>query len=100
MLLDARHRLLALRLVSTGGLHWAPVHPREVFGVAMRERAAAVVIGHNHPSGDPTPSEDDRRVTERLRQVGELVGIELLDHVVVGEEGFYSFADQVVQRLP
>jgi DNA repair protein RadC len=92
--LDVRHRVVALRQISLGGLGSAPVHPREVFAPALRERAAALVVVHNHPSGDPSPSADDRRVTERLRQVGELCGIELLDHVVVGQERYFSFADE------
>lgn len=94
LLLDARHRVVALRTVSTGDLSTAPVHPREVFVPAIRERAAALVVAHNHPSGDPTPSAQDRAVTERLRQVGDLVGITLLDHVVVGASGYYSFAEE------
>jgi DNA repair protein RadC len=69
------------------------VHPREVFAAAVREGAAAVVVAHNHPSGDPTPSREDRAITERLRRAGELLGIELLDHVVVGDERAYSFAE-------
>ncbi|MEZ5965737.1 MAG: DNA repair protein RadC [Planctomycetota bacterium] len=94
LLLDARHRVLALRVVSVGGLVGAPVHPREVFGPAVREGAAAVVVAHNHPSGDPAPSEEDRAVTERLRLAGDLIGVRLLDHVVVGHDRFYSFADE------
>src|SRR5690606_24002881 len=100
LLLDTRHRALGLRLVSIGSLQTAPVHPREVFGPAIRERAAAIVIAHNHPSGDPQPSTDDRAVTERLRQVGELCGIELLDHVVVGHDRYWSFADEREHALP
>ena len=97
--LDVRHRVVAQRLVSLGGLGNAPVHPREVFAPALKERAAALVVAHNHPSGDPSPSGDDRLVTERLRQVGELVGIELLDHVVVGHERYFSFADEREHEL-
>ncbi len=97
--LDARHRVLGMAVVSTGGLSSAPVHPREVFGRAVRAGAAAVVLAHNHPSGDPQPSEDDRRVTERLRAAGELLGIELLDHVVVGDAHYYSFADGAFHPL-
>ena len=100
LLLDARHRVLGFRVVSTGSLQSAPVHPREVFVTAIREGAAALVIAHNHPSGDPTPSPEDRAVTERLREVGELVGIEVLDHVVVGEERFFSFADESFHAVP
>ncbi len=94
LLLDSRHRILSLRLVSTGSLEMAPVHPREVFSPAVREGAAAIVVAHNHPSGDPTPSTEDRAVTERLQRVGELIGIELLDHVVVGDDRCFSFAEE------
>lgn len=100
LLLDGRHRILGLRVVSTGSLDSAPVHPREVFAAAIREGAAAMVVAHNHPSGDPTPSVQDRLVTERLKQVGELVGIEVLDHVVVGRDRFYSFADESFHPVP
>ncbi len=94
LLLDARHRVVTLRLVSVGGLQSAPVHPREVFAPALTARAAAVVVAHNHPSGDARPSGDDRLVTERLRDVGALCGVELLDHVVVGADRYFSFADE------
>lgn len=100
LLLDGRHRIQGLRVVSTGSLQQAPVHPREVFGPAIREGAAAVVVAHNHPSGDPEPSPEDRSVTERLRMVGELVGIEVLDHVVVGEDRYFSFADESLHAIP
>lgn len=94
LLLDARHRLLSMHTVSTGSVDATPVHPREVFSPAIRDGAAAVVVAHNHPSGDPTPSAEDRAVTERLRSAGALVGIELLDHLVVGAERYYSFAEE------
>ena len=100
LLLDAKHRIISFRVVSTGHLRAAPVHPREVFVPAIREAAAAIVVAHNHPSGDPSPSAEDRRVTERLREVGELVGIELLDHVVVGTQRYYSFADERCHPVP
>jgi DNA repair protein RadC len=70
-----------------------------VFQPAIRQGAAAVVVGHNHPSGDPLPSQEDREVTERLRRVGILVGIDLLDHLVIGERSFYSFADGQVREM-
>jgi DNA repair protein RadC len=100
VLLDARHRVQGLQVVSTGGLVGTPVHPREVFGPALRDSAAALVVAHNHPSGDPTPSADDRRVTERLREVGQLVGIELLDHLVVGADSYFSFAEERILPIP
>lgn len=100
LLLDNRRRVLGLRVVSTGSLDMAPVHPREVFAPAIRDGASAVVVAHNHPSGDPQPSREDRMVTDRLRQAGELVGIELLDHVVVGESSYYSFAEEATFAIP
>ncbi|MBL8728760.1 MAG: DNA repair protein RadC [Planctomycetes bacterium] len=100
VLLDARHRVLAVHVVSTGSIDAAPVHPREVFSPAIRDGAAAVVVAHNHPSGDPAPSAEDRLVTDRLRDVGRLVGIELFDHLVVGAERYYSFADEAFFPFP
>ncbi len=93
LLLDSKHRLNREITVSRGTLAGAAVDPREVFSAALRERAAAVVCGHNHPSGDPAPSAEDRALTARLRESGRLVGVPLLDHVVVGRTGFFSFAE-------
>jgi DNA repair protein RadC len=70
------------------------VHPREVFASAVRESAAAVIFLHNHPSGDPTPSLEDRHLTERLAEAGRLLGIPVLDHVIIGDGRYVSFADQ------
>jgi DNA repair protein RadC len=100
LLLDARHRVLGLQMVSTGSVAAAPVHPREVFSPAIRAGAAALVVAHNHPSGDPSPSAEDRMVTDRLRQTGDLVGIEVLDHVVVGDDRFFSFAEGAMAPIP
>jgi DNA repair protein RadC len=83
-----------MHVVSTGSIDQTPVHPREVFSPAIRDGAVAVVVAHNHPSGEASPSAEDRLVTERLRDVGRLVGIDLLDHLVVGAERYYSFADE------
>jgi len=93
LLLDGRHRVMREVLVSQGTLTASLVHPREVFREAIREAAAALVLVHNHPSGDPTPSGEDRTVTERLRSAGELLGIRVLDHVVVAEHGYHSFSE-------
>ena len=79
--------------VSVGSLSAAIVHPREVFAPAIKERAAALIVLHNHPSGDPTPSAEDFEITRRLKEVGDLVGIRLLDHVIVGINKFYSFQE-------
>ena len=93
LLLDGRHRVLREVIVSQGTLTASLVHPREVFRVAVREAAAALVLVHNHPSGDPSPSPEDHRVTERLVAAGAIVGIRVLDHVVVAEKGYHSFSE-------
>ena len=91
LLLDGRHRLIAEDEVSVGTLTASLVHPREVFRGAVRAAAAAIVLVHNHPSGDPSPSAEDRSVTQRLAESGRLLGIEVLDHVVVARGGHFSF---------
>jgi DNA repair protein RadC len=93
LLLDGRHRLLREVVISQGTLTASLVHPREVFRPALREAAAAVVLVHNHPSGDPTPSTEDREITARLAEAGRLVGIPVLDHVVVAERGWASLSE-------
>ncbi len=92
--LDARHRVLALRRVAQGSATCVEVHPREVFGPAVREGGAAVIVAHNHPSGDPEPSSEDTALTARLVRAGELLGIPLLDHLVVGASSFVSLAER------
>lgn len=99
VMLDVRHRVLALHVVSIGSLSAAEVHPREVFALALRDGAAAVVVAHNHPSGDASPSAEDRLVTGRLREVGDLVGVQMLDHLVVGAERYYTFAEEAFRPL-
>jgi DNA repair protein RadC len=93
LLLDAKHRKLREVRIAEGSLTAALVHPREVFAPAVRESAAALVLVHNHPSGDPSPSPEDRQITRRLREAGELVGVRVLDHVIVGADAHYSFVD-------
>ena len=94
LLLDGKNRVQSEVRVSEGSLTAALVHPREVFAPAIRDAAAALILVHNHPSGDPTPSAEDRAITERLRQVGELVGIRVLDHVVIGRGRYASMAEE------
>ncbi len=91
--LDARHCVLALRTVSVGTLDASLVHPREVFRPAVALQAAAVVVAHNHPSGCPQPSGDDLELTRRLARCGRLLGIELLDHLVVGDGELVSIRE-------
>ncbi len=90
LLLNARHEVLGKETVSVGSLNASIVHPREVFKPAIVTSAAAVVLVHNHPSGDPEPSEEDVSITKRLVQVGELLGIGVLDHVIVASRGAVS----------
>lgn len=90
LLLDGKHRLIDVELVSVGTLTASLVHPREVFGPAVRAAAAAVAVAHNHPSGDPEPSQEDVEVTRRLLDVARLLGIPLVDHVVLGDRSWVS----------
>ena len=88
--LDGANRLIAKRVISIGTLTASLVHPREVFAEAITDRAASIIVAHNHPSGNLEPSLADKEVTERLRQAGEILGIEILDHLILGEGGFQS----------
>jgi DNA repair protein RadC len=98
--LNRRNRLLALHEVSSGTATSALLHPREVFRQALRHGAPAAIVAHNHPSGDPTPSAADRTVTRQLVEAGRVVGVELVDHVVMGRpeadpagKGWFSFGE-------
>ena len=94
LLLDARHAPMAAPLiVSTGTLNASLVHPREVFAPAIRAKAAAIIVGHNHPSGDVTPSMDDRELTVRLDAAGELMGVALLDHIIIAHGDIHGRID-------
>jgi len=92
-ILDSQHRLERDVLISRGILNGSLVHPREVFREAIAERAAALVLIHNHPSGDPTPSPDDREVTAQLVAAGRLLDIPVQDHIVIGRGRYLSFAE-------
>jgi len=94
LLLDSKNRLLREVQVSEGSLNASIVHPREVFTPVVRESAAAVLLVHNHPSGDPTPSREDLELTGRLREAGELMGVRVLDHVIIGSGCYVSLADR------
>jgi len=100
LLLDGRHRVVREETVSQGTLTASLVHPREVFRPALREAAAALILVHNHPSGDPAPSTEDREVTRRLVRAGELLGVRVLDHVIVAERGFCSLREEGSIELP
>jgi len=91
--LDAKNRAMGELRIATGGLAACPVAPSDVFRALVREAAAAVVFVHNHPSGEPTPSAEDIAVTDRLRIAGDILGVRVVDHVIVGHEGYFSFRD-------
>jgi len=90
VLLDSRNRVMGVAPVSVGSLDSSLAHPREVFQEAVSASAASVIFVHNHPSGDPQPSEDDIKLTKRLVEAGAIVGIEVLDHVIVADRAFAS----------
>jgi len=96
ILLDGRHRVAGETVVSQGTLTASLVHPREVFRPALRTGAAALILVHNHPSGDPSPSREDREITERLIQAGTLLGVAVIDHVIVADRGFCSLREEGV----
>jgi DNA repair protein RadC len=91
--LDAKHRPVAEILISVGGLTACGVTPADVFRLVLREPAVAVIFVHNHPSGEPAPSPEDVSVTERLQRAGALLGVQVLDHVILGHRGHFSFLD-------
>jgi len=93
LLLDSKHRVIREERVSEGSLTASIVHPREVFQAAISELAGAILAIHNHPSGDPTPSAEDFEITRRLKDAGDLLGIQLLDHVILGDGEFVSFRE-------
>jgi DNA repair protein RadC len=96
LLLDGKNRIIKRVQISEGSLNQSIVHPREVFNVAVRESAAAIILLHNHPTGDPAPSSEDLEVTRRLCEAGELMGIKVLDHIIIGDGAFYSFTERGV----
>ena len=93
VMLDTKHRVLRIKLVSMGGLDQTVVEPRDVFREAAIVSASAVVLFHNHPSGDPTPSRDDLDLTDRMIRAGEIIGIDVLDHLILSEQRYYSLVE-------
>lgn len=94
LLLDGKNRIIRRVQISEGSLNQSIVHPREVFSPAVKESAAAVILIHNHPTGDPAPSQEDISVTRRLKEAGEIMGIRVLDHIIIGEDEFMSFVEK------
>lgn len=93
--LDTRHRMINTHLITVGTLDASLVHPREVFRPAIRDACSCVLLTHNHPSGDPTPSTEDKEVTRRMAAAGEIVGIAVLDHIIVAKEGCASLREYI-----
>jgi len=93
VLLDTKYRVLKTTIVTVGTLNSSIVEPRDVFREAVQESAAAVVVFHNHPSGDPTPSPDDRELTARLRASGVVLGVDVIDHIILGDARYFSFKE-------
>ena len=91
--LDGKNRICCVDEVSIGSLNQSIVHPREVFKTALLSSAAAIILLHNHPTGDPTPSSEDIEITRRLREAGEIIGVKVLDHIIIGDS-FLSFVTQ------
>jgi DNA repair protein RadC len=91
--LSVKNHVLGVHVVSIGSLDSTIVHPREVFTPALLMKAASIIVAHNHPSGDPTPSAEDRRVTERLIEAGKILGIEVIDHVIVSGDSYRSLRE-------
>jgi DNA repair protein RadC len=92
-LLDTKNKIIHEEVVSVGSLSASIVHPRDTFKTAVRESAAAVIFIHNHPSGDIKPSQEDILLTRRLVQAGEVIGIQVLDHIIIGDGDHFSFRD-------
>lgn len=98
LLLNTKHMLVQSVVISIGGLNYSPIHPREVFKQALKFSSAGIILVHNHPSGDYTPSEQDIKLTRRLQEAGEIMGIPLLDHIIIAEAGYYSFSEEKIIR--
>ena len=92
--LDGASRVINAHIISIGTLNQSLVHPREVFYPAIKDKAAAIIVAHNHPSGQLSPSRADRQVTTRLKDAGKLIGIDVIDHIILTTEGYYSFQDE------
>jgi len=91
--LDGKNRIACIDVVSIGSLNQSIVHPRDLFKTALLSSAAGIILIHNHPTGDPTPSREDREITRRLKEAGDLLGVRVLDHIIIGDS-YLSFTEQ------
>jgi DNA repair protein RadC len=94
--LDSKNRIIKDEIVSIGTLNASIIHPREVFKSAIKESANSIILVHNHPSGDPEPSIEDEKITQKLFEAGDLLSIKVLDHVIIGKENYYSFNENKI----
>lgn len=94
LMLNTKNFLLGIETVSIGSLNSSIVHPRELFKSAINKSAAAIILAHNHPSGDATPSMEDIEVTKRIKSGGQLLGIDVIDHIIIGDNSYYSFKEE------
>ena len=92
--LDGAHQIIHTRVVSKGIVNRTLVHPREIFRKAITDNASSIIAIHNHPSGNPAPSSQDIEITKRIKDAGEIIGIDLLDHIVIAKYGYYSFLEE------
>jgi DNA repair protein RadC len=92
--LDGKNRIICMDLVSIGSLNQSIVHPREVFKTALLSSAAAIILVHQHPTGDPSPSSEDIAITRRLKEAGDIMGIKILDHIIIGDGEYLSFVER------
>lgn len=93
IMLNSRNKVINIADISTGTLNASLVHPREVFIEAIKHHSCAVILVHNHPSGEAEPSNDDLKITKRLKEAGNIIGIEVLDHIIIGKDNYFSFKD-------
>ena len=94
LLLDTKNRVIKDETISIGTLNASVIHPREIFKSAIKESANSIILVHNHPSGEPEPSQEDTEITEKLFDAGELLNIKVLDHVIIGKDNYYSFKEK------
>ncbi|MBW4827277.1 MAG: DNA repair protein RadC [Clostridiaceae bacterium] len=93
-ILDTKNHIITIEEISIGNLNSSIVHPREVFNIAIKRTANSIILIHNHPSGDPTPSREDINITNRLIEAGDIIGIKVLDHIIVGDKKYLSFRER------
>lgn len=94
--LDTKNQPTTINVVSVGNLNNSLVHPREMFKPAILSNSASIILFHNHPSGDPTPSKEDTNITERLKECGNILGIKLIDHIIIGDNSYYSLKEKEI----